>query len=140
MPAGSRAVGDGALAGRYGDTATRRVTTRWLLIGLGAFIAVVMIAWAVWGSGLGARSSSLQFTDTANNPIDASHITVSFAVDAPAHTAVSCAVQAQNIDFTVVGYDVVHLKPTSKTHQAVTKSLITYEPAVSGSLDKCWLS
>lgn len=135
MPAGSQ-----ALAGRYGDTARRRVTTRWLLIGLGSFIAVVMIAWAIWGSGLGSPSSSLQFTDTANNPIDAHHITVSFAVDAPAHTAVSCAVEAQNVDFTVVGYDVVHLKPAAKTHQVVTKSLVTYEPAVSGSLDKCWLA
>jgi len=135
MPAGSQ-----ALAGRYGDTAKRRLTTRWLLIGLGVFIAFVMIAWAVWGSGLGSTSSSLQYTDTANDPIDAQHITVSFAVDAPADTAISCAVEAQNVDFTVVGYDVVHLKPTSKTHQVVTKSLITYEPAVSGSLDKCWLT
>jgi hypothetical protein len=134
MPAGSP-----GLAGRYGDTAGRRTTTRWLLIGLGGFIAVVMIAWAIWGSGLGSSSSALQYTDTANDPIDASHITVSFAVDAPAHAAVSCAVEAQNIDFTVVGYDVVHLKPSAKTHQVVTKRLITYEPAVSGSLDKCWL-
>jgi hypothetical protein len=139
MPVG-QAPADGALAGRYGDTAKRRTTTRWLLIGLGVFIAVVMIAWAVWGSGLGSSASSLQYTDTANDPIDGQHITVSFAVDAPPNTAVSCAVEAQNIDFTVVGYDVVHLKPTAETHQVVTKSLITYEPAVSGSLDKCWLT
>ncbi|AYG02598.1 DUF4307 domain-containing protein [Gryllotalpicola protaetiae] len=135
MPAGSE-----ALAGRYGDTARRRLTTRWLLVGLGGFIAIVMIAWAVWGSGLGSKASNLQFTATASNTIDAQHITVSFTVDAPAHTAISCAVEAQNIGFTVVGYDVVHLKPTPKTHQVVTKSLITYEPAVSGSLDKCWLT
>jgi hypothetical protein len=135
MPAGSP-----TLAGRYGDTATRRGATRWLFIGLGAFIAVVMIAWAVWGSGLGSKSATLQYTATASDTIDAQHIAVSFTVDAPAHTAVSCAVEAQNLGFTVVGYDVVHLKPTAKTHQVVTKSLITYEPAVSGSLDKCWLS
>jgi len=134
MPAGSP-----GLAARYGDTARRRLTTRWLLIGLGSFIAVVMIVWAVWGSSLGSSSSSLQYTDTANDPLDAHHITVSFAVDAPAHTAISCAVEAQNINFTVVGYDVVHLPPSPKTHQVVTKRLITYEPAVSGSLDKCWL-
>jgi hypothetical protein len=133
-------AGGPGLAARYGDTPRRRVTTRWLLIGLGCFVAAVMIAWAVWGAGLGSASSSLQFTATANNPIDDHHITVSFTVDAPAHTAVSCAVEAQNVDFTVVGYDVVHLKPTPQTHQVVTKSLITYEPAVSGSLDKCWLS
>ncbi|GAA4158739.1 hypothetical protein GCM10022286_12070 [Gryllotalpicola daejeonensis] len=129
-----------ALAGRYGDTAKRRTTTRWLLIGLGVFIAVVMIAWAIWGSGLGGASSTLQYTATASEAVDGSHMKVSFAVDAPANTAVSCAVEAQNVGFTVVGYDVVHLKPTPKTHQVVTKSLITYEPAVSGSLDKCWLS
>ncbi|HEY0249424.1 MAG TPA: DUF4307 domain-containing protein [Gryllotalpicola sp.] len=134
MPAGSPVV-----ATRYGDTAQRRTRNRWLLIGLGVFIALVMGLWAVWGSGLGSTSSKLQSTDTANNPIDAHHITVSFAVDAPANTAVSCAVQAQNIDFTVVGYAVVHLKPSPETHRTVEKSLVTYEPAVSGSLDKCWL-
>ncbi|MCL2514867.1 MAG: DUF4307 domain-containing protein [Microbacteriaceae bacterium] len=135
MPAGSS-----VLAGRYGNTASRRRFNRWVLIGLAVFIALVMVAWAIWGSGLGSKAQSLQFTDTANNPIDASHITVSFAVDAPAHTAVACAVEAQNVDFTVVGYDVVHLPPSSQTHRVVTKSLITYERAVSGSLDKCWLS
>lgn len=134
MPAGGQ-----ALAGRYGDTAQRRTLTRWLLIGLGVFIALVMVLWAVWGSGLGSSSSQLQYTATADDPIDAHHITVSFAVDAPAGTAVSCAVEAQNVDFTVVGYDVVHLKPSAKTHRVVTKPLVTYEAAVSGSLDKCWL-
>ena len=134
MPAGSPTI-----ARRYGETARRRIATRWLLIGLGSFIAFVMIAWAIWGSSLGSASSRLQFTDTANNPVDGHHITVSFAVDAPAHTAVSCAVEAQNVDFTVVGYDVINLKPTAKTHQVVTKALVTYEPAVSGSLDTCWL-
>ncbi|MFC4241944.1 DUF4307 domain-containing protein [Gryllotalpicola reticulitermitis] len=134
MPAGSP-----TLAGRYGETAQRHTRNRWLLIGMGVFIAVVMIMWAIWGSGLGSKASQLQFTDTANNPIDAHHITVSFSVDAPAHTAVDCAVEAQNINFTVVGYDVIHLKPTAETHQVITKSLITYEPAVEGSLDKCWL-
>ncbi|GAA4179795.1 DUF4307 domain-containing protein [Gryllotalpicola koreensis] len=135
MPAGSP-----TLAGRYGETAKRRGTTRWLLIGLGVFIAFVMIAWAVWGSGLGSKTAALQYTSTASDTVDEQHILVSFTVDAPAHTAVSCAVEAQNLGFTVVGYDVVHLKPTMKTHQVVTKSLVTYEPAVSGSLDKCWLS
>jgi hypothetical protein len=134
MPAG----GEG-LAGRYGDTARRRATTRWLMIALGVFIALVMVLWAVWGSGIGSEQSTLQYTATANDPIDAHHITVSFAVDAPAGAAVSCAVEAQNVEFTVVGYDVVHLKPSDKTHRTVTKPLITYEAAVSGSLDKCWL-
>lgn len=140
MPAGSGVSGGGALAGRYGDSAKRRGTTRWVLIGLGVFVAVVMIAWAVWGSGLGSKASQLQYTATASDTVDGQHIAVSFTVDAPAHAAVSCAVEAQNLGFTVVGYDVVHLKPTAKTHHVVTKSLITYEPAVSGSLDKCWLS
>jgi hypothetical protein len=135
MPAGSS-----ALAGRYGDTAKRRTWNRRLLIGLAVFIALVMGLWAVWGSGLGGASGSLDFTATANDPIDAHHITVSFSVDAPAHTAVSCGVMAQNIDFTVVGYDVVHIPASAQTHHVVTQHLVTYEKAVSGSLDKCWLS
>jgi len=134
MPAGSP-----TLAGRYGDTPQRRGRNRWILVGLGVFITVVMLMWAIWGSGLGSKASQLQFTDAANNPIDAHHITVSWTVDAPANTAVDCAIEAQNLGFTVVGYNVYHLKPTSATHQAITKTLVTYEPAVEGSLDKCWL-
>ncbi|WP_022881371.1 DUF4307 domain-containing protein [Gryllotalpicola ginsengisoli] len=134
MPAGSPAIDR-----RYGRTAAQGRRMRWLLISLGAFIALVMILWAVWGSGLGSSTASLQATDTANQVVDSSHVQVSFTVDAPPHTKVSCAVQAQNVDFTVVGYAVVHLDTGASGRREVTKTLVTYEPGVSGSLDKCWL-
>jgi len=130
---------ESAVAHRYGDTADARRRNRRLLMGLGVFVALVMILWAVWGSGLGSKSASLQSSDARNQVLDDHHVQVTFTVDAPAHTTVSCAIQAQNIDFTVVGYGVVHLRLPASGHQQVTKTLVTYESAVSGSLDKCWL-
>ena len=39
---------DAGIGARYGRTAARKKRDRWMLIGLGAFIVVVMACWTIW--------------------------------------------------------------------------------------------
>lgn len=137
MPAASAAPA--VRASRYGETASRRSRNRLLLVLGAAFIAVVMILWAVW-VGLGGSSGTLDASSGANQVVDAKHVDVSVTVHAPVGTDVSCAVQAQNISFTPVGYAVVHLGKLKTSTVDFTKRLVTFEPAVAGSLDSCWVN
>ncbi|MHA7986062.1 DUF4307 domain-containing protein [Rathayibacter sp. CAU 1779] len=125
---------------RYGRTARTKKRDRWLLIGLGAFIVVVMACWTVWagldqvnGSGISADSGSDQV-------IDAQHVKVSFTVSADAGASVACAIEAQDVDFTVTGWKIVQLPVSAKTTRSFSTVVRTIQPSVTGSVDSCWSS
>jgi hypothetical protein len=127
------------LAGRYGNTPARLFRTRWLFIGLGAFIAVVMIVWAVW-VGLAPSATSLTGAVGGTQIVNDHEVSVSVTVHAPAGTGVSCGIEAQNLAFTVVGYQVVDMPMGSATTRSVTVAVTTYEKPVAASLDTCWVN
>lgn len=126
------------MSDRYGLTPQRRLRNRLLLIALALFIAAVMILWAVW-AGLSGTAPAIDATDSWNKVIDASHVTVSITVDGAVGTEVSCALQAQDENVDTVGYLVVHLGKLTSSSMNVTKTLRTFQPAVGGSLDQCWV-
>ncbi|WP_168203752.1 DUF4307 domain-containing protein [Humibacter ginsenosidimutans] len=125
---------------RYGRTAATKRRDRWLLIALGAFIVVVMVCWTLWAGLDQVRGSSINVDTGANSVIDSQHVKVSFTVSADAGASVACAVEAEDVDFTITGWKVVQLPISSKTTRSFTETVRTSQPSVSGDVDSCWSS
>jgi Domain of unknown function (DUF4307) len=142
-PTASGAAGPGgpsAIGSRYGRTERTRRRDRWLLIALGAFIVVVMACWTLWAGLDQVRGSGVSVDTGANRVVDDQHVTVSFTVSADAGASVACAVEAQDVEFTVTGWKIVQLPPSQKTTRSVTTTVRTTQPSVSGTVDSCWPS
>ena len=129
-----------SIGARYGRTPARKRRDRWLLIGLGAFIVVVMACWTIWAGLDQVNGSGVNADSGADQIVDAQHVRVSFTVSAAAGASVACAVEAQNVEFAITGWKILQLPKSSKTTRSFTTTVRTTEPSVSGSLDSCWPS
>ena len=124
---------------RYGRTPGSRLRDRRVLwIVAGAF-AVVLTAWVVW-AGLDGAGPSIEARDTRHSIIDENSISVTFEVSLPTGTPSSCAVQALNESFTVVGWKVIDLPPSDQYTRSLTEVLHTTELSNTGLIYRCWLT
>ena len=124
---------------RYGRTP--RFSRRSKLISYvtaGAF-ALVFGAWLLWAGILGAPAQ-LDARDTAHNIVSPTEVSVSWELTVAPGTATSCAVQALNADFSVVGWKVVPIAASQQRTRTFTQSLKTSELSVTGLIYRCWLT
>ena len=124
---------------RYGRTpaASRRRRLAGIVVA-GAF-AVALGAWLVW-AGLLSPAANIEFRDVGHEIVDDTLVTVTWQVTAEPGSNVSCAVEALNESFTVIGWKVVKLPPSDQRTRVFTEQLITTELAVSGLIYRCWLA
>ncbi|GAB3609922.1 hypothetical protein GCM10027414_20470 [Humibacter ginsengiterrae] len=134
------ASGAPAVGARYGRTARTRSRDRWLLVALGVFIVVVVACWTVWAGLDQVRGSGITVDTGANQVLDDQHVKVSYTVSSDAGASVACAIEAQDVEFTVTGWKIVQLPRSSQTTRSFTTTVRTMQPSVSGSVDSCWSS
>ena len=127
------------LDSRYGRTPERRRRTR--LIGILAAIGVVVVvgAWVLW-VGLLGPSASLGSRDLGYVLDGDSAIEVRYEVTMDAGQTASCALEALNSDFGIVGWKVVEIPPSEKGTRQFRETLRTSEQAVTGLIYRCWLT
>lgn len=124
---------------RYGRTSGSRMRDRRVLwIVAGAF-ALILTAWVVW-AGLDGAGPAIEARDTRHQIIDENSISVTFEVSLPTDTASSCAVQALNESFTVVGWKVIDLPPSNDYTRSFTEIVKTTELSNTGLIYRCWLT
>lgn len=137
---------DSRVAERYGRTPANR--RRRLVIGVAAAAGVlaVVIAWVVW-VGLFSPSASLEardvaFTGPGGGPLTAqdTSVDIRFEVTTEPGQPVSCALQALNERFAIVGWKVVELAPGDARTRAFRENVRVTEPAVTGLIYRCWLT
>ena len=126
------------IAERYGRTPGNRRRTLTIGIIAGAAVLLVVGAWVVW-VGLFGPSSGLESRDLGYVNQDAS-VDVRFEVTTEPGTAVSCALQALNQQFAIVGWKVVDLAPSDDRTRAFDENVRVTEPAVTGLIYRCWLT
>jgi hypothetical protein len=133
----TRPAAAAAPAERYGRTPQRR--RRNLIIGLvGAFVfAVVLVSWVVW-AGLDGSAASLDAEDTSHSVIDARTVSVGFNLSLPRGETATCAVQALNDNYAIVGWKVVDIPASAELTRAFTETVRTTEKAVTGLIYRCW--
>ena len=123
---------------RYGRSSGSRGRNRVLGIVAAAVFAVVLVAWVVWG-GLFGENANLETRDLGHEIVSDSLVSVQFEVTSDVDGPISCAVQALNESFTVVGFKVLQLPESDQRTRQFTEDVRTTELAVSGLIYRCWL-
>ena len=124
---------------RYGRTRKRGRNERLILIISAAAFAVVLVAWVVW-AGLDGSKPMVEARDVAHTILDDQTVQVDYEVSMPAGEQASCAVQALNEDFTVVGWKIVDIPASDRYTRAFTETVRTSLPANTGLIFRCWLT
>jgi len=126
------------LDARYGRTPASRTRTRAVVIGTAIAFVVVFAAWVVWG-GLSGTNASLEVRELGYRDATENSVTVRWEVSVEPGTEVSCALQALNGSFGIVGWEVVELGASERFTRVFEETLRTAEPPVTGLPYRCWL-
>ncbi|MDN4615815.1 DUF4307 domain-containing protein [Leifsonia sp. F6_8S_P_1B] len=124
---------------RYGRTPERRRRDRWLLGGGLLAVLVVVGAWVIWVGGANSQAN-LEATDTAFTIRDAHHVDISFTINAPVGQPVTCALQALNEDFAIVGWRVIEYPGSDTRVTKYTETIRTVQQSNTGLINTCWLT
>jgi len=124
---------------RYGRTPGSRRRDRRVLWIVAAAFALILTGWVVW-AGLDGAGPAIEARDTRHQIIDENSISVTFEVSLPTDTPASCAVQALNETFTVVGWKVIDLERSSDYTRSFTEIVKTTELSNTGLIYRCWLT
>ena len=130
---------DAELDQRYGRTRSASGRKRWLVIGAAGAFAVVLVAWLVW-AGLLSPDSDIEAVDTGHTIVDDSLVQVRYQLTVELGTPVSCAFQAQNSTFAIVGWNIVELPASERRTRTLGAEIRTTELAVTGLIYRCWLT
>jgi hypothetical protein len=130
---------DSRVAERYGRTPAAH--RRGLVLSIVAAVGVlaVVVAWVVW-VGLFTPGASLETRDTGYVTRADGTVDIRFEVTTDPGTPVSCALQAMNEDFAIVGWKIVDLPPAERLTRAFVENVRVTEPAVTGLIYRCWLT
>ena len=128
-----------ALDARYGRTPGRRRAARGWAIGVALAVAVVIGLWVAW-AGLFAPTASVESNTTGFTLVSGSEVEVEYEVSAAPGSAVSCAVEALNEKYAVIGWKVIELPESDQQTRPGTERVRTSEPAVTGLIYRCWLT
>ncbi len=130
---------DELLADRYGNTSQdRRGQRRWAIAGASG-VAVVLLAWLGW-AGLGQPGTQFETRDLGYQLISDQEVSVRFEVSTTPGNTLSCAVQALNAQYGIVGWKIVDIPAAEVRTRVFNQPLRTSEPAVTGLLYECWLT
>jgi hypothetical protein len=127
------------LDSRYGRAPSRRLRDRRLLWIGGGTLLTVLVVWVVW-IGLGGSKPLLETSDIGHSIIDEHSVSVTFEASIPVGRSASCAVEALNEGFTVVGWKVIDLPPSNRYSRAFTELVRTSEQSNTGLIYRCWLT
>jgi len=128
-----------SIEARYGRTPERRRRTRLIAVIVGAGVVLAVGAWVLW-VGLLGPSASLGSRDLGYVLDGDSRIEVRYEVTMDAGDTASCALQALNTDFGIVGWKVVEITASEKGTRQFRETLRTSEQAVTGLIYRCWLT
>lgn len=124
---------------RYGQSPARRRRTRLLAVAAACGVLVVVVAWVLW-VGLFAPGASLGDRDLGYTLVGNDAVEIQYEVTTDAGSSVSCALQALNSTFAIVGWKVVAIPPSEQGTRQFRETLRTSEPAVTGLIYRCWLT
>ncbi|MDO9590540.1 MAG: DUF4307 domain-containing protein [Microcella sp.] len=123
---------------RYGRTPDSESRTRTAMIIAGVLFAIVFTAWVVWG-GLSGTNATIETRELGYSNVTETAIDVRWEVSVTPGTEVSCAIQALNESFGIVGWRIVDLPVSNDRTRVLVETIRTAEPAVTALPYRCWL-
>jgi hypothetical protein len=127
------------LNARYGRTPTKRRRDRWIYIGGGIAVAVVVVAWVIW-AGLDQPTANLDTEDVGSTIVNARTVDVRYEVSMPAGQTAKCALQVENAAHGIVGWKVVDVPASKQFTNDYTSVVRSAEKPVTGLIYQCWLT
>ena len=127
-----------AVAERYGRTPTDRRRRVTLAIVAAAGALAIVVSWVIW-VGLFSPAPGLESRDTGYATY-AESVDIRFEVTTDPGQRVSCALQALNEQFAIVGWKIVELPAGDDRTRAFVENVRITEPAVTGLIYRCWLT
>ena len=134
----SSAIPDPLLRERYGQTPRAHRTNKRVGIIAGAGFAIVLLAW-LWWAGLAQPTAQFETRDLGWQRVDDRSVSVRFEVSVAPGTPMSCAVQALNAQYGIVGWVIVDLPESDVRTRVFNQVVRTSETAVTGLLYRCWV-
>lgn len=128
-----------ALDARYGRTPARRRRQVVVAVVAASAVLATTIAWVVW-VGLFEPGASLETRDLGFSAAEHGAVDVTFEVSADPGAEVSCALQALDGQFGIVGWKIVELPPGERRTRVFTERVETAADAVTGLIYRCWLT
>jgi hypothetical protein len=127
------------LDARYGRSPTGKKRDRRILWAAAGVFSVILVAWVVW-AGLDGATPMIEARDTRHSILDKHSVSVSFEVSMPAGSRASCAVEALNESFTIVGWKVIDVPASELYTRSFTETVHTTELSNTGLIYRCWLT
>lgn len=124
---------------RYGRNPVNSRRTRLIALSTGAVALVVVTAWLLW-AGLFSPTSDIEAFDTGHTIVDDSLVQVRYQLTVEPGATVSCAFQAQNSTFSIVGWNIVDVPASDRRVRTLGAEIRTTEMAVTGLIYRCWLT
>ena len=124
---------------RYGRSRSSTRRTRLIALVTAAAFAVVLVSWVVW-AGLDNSGAELDAKDTGHTVVDEHTVSIDFLLTVPKGSTASCALQAQNSKFAIVGWKVVDIPASQDATRGLTQRIRTTEQSVTGLIYRCWLT
>jgi len=126
------------LDNRYGRSPRVERRTRRIMVVVAAFFAVVFTAWVIWG-GLSGTNAEIETRNLGYANITSTTIDARWEVSVTPGTEVTCAIQALNESFGIVGWRIIELPVSTDRTRVFTETLRTAELAVTSLPYECWL-
>jgi hypothetical protein len=133
------ATASAAIDARYGRTPQKRRRDRWLYIGGGVAVAIVVIAWVIW-AGLDQAGASLETEDVGSVIINASTVQVNYEVSMPVGQTAKCALQVQAADHSIVGWKIVNVPASKQFTNNYSEIVRAVGKPTTGLIYECWLT
>ncbi|MDQ1556443.1 MAG: hypothetical protein QOI02_1445 [Actinomycetota bacterium] len=138
-PQGRGTTPSNDLDARYGRSPGSRRRTRIWVASLAGALLVAFAVWLAWGGLLGP-SSQVEAQDTGHVVRGNTSVDIRWQLSVPPGSPSSCALQALNLDFGIVGWKIVHIPASPQRTRQFSDSIRTSEQAVSGLIYRCWLT
>lgn len=119
---------------RYGRVRGRR----WPWIAAGAVASALVIAYA-WMT-VAASMSAVDSDALGFQVVDEHSVVLSFQVSGHAHADLSCALEALDEEFGVVGWRIVEIPADGTPARALTERIPTVAEATTGLVKACWVA
>lgn len=123
---------------RYGRTPGSERRTRTLMIIAGVIFSLIFTAWVVWG-GLSGTNATIETRDLGYSAVTGTTVDVRWEVSVVPGTTVTCALQALNGSFGIVGWRIVELGASTERTRVFIETIRTAEPPVTALPYRCWL-
>lgn len=115
--------------------APARVSTRtWWVVGVLGCLA--MLAVVVWFA-ISATVGRVSWQTTSYAVLDDANVEVSFRIERPAGTAVTCTLKAMDVRFAAVGLAEVEIPAGPQRRVTRTETIRTTARAVTGTVSRC---